>query len=103
MATVPFSKVRERMMADPEFRKEYDALEEEFALVEAMIEARTQAKMTQAGVAKAMGLSPPREARIESGKNVSLETLRRYAKATGGKFKITIEPSERKETKSEAR
>ena len=36
MTTVPFSKVRDRMMADPEFRKEYDALEGEFALVEAM-------------------------------------------------------------------
>lgn len=91
MATVPFSKVRDRMMADPEFRKEYDALEGEFALVEAMVEARTQANMTQADVAKAMGVSQPRVARIESGKNVSLETLRRYAKATGGKLKISIE------------
>jgi len=36
MATIPFSKARERMMADPEFRKEYDALEEEFALIEAI-------------------------------------------------------------------
>ena len=45
MATVPFSKVRERMMADPEFRKEYDALGDEFALIEAMVEARTQANM----------------------------------------------------------
>lgn len=42
MATVPFSKVRERMMFDPEFRKEYDALGEEFAFIEAMIEALTQ-------------------------------------------------------------
>jgi DNA-binding XRE family transcriptional regulator len=56
------------MMADPEFRKEYDALGEEFALIEAMIEARTQANMTQADVAKAMGVSQPRVARIESGK-----------------------------------
>ncbi len=73
MATVPFGRVRERMMADPEFRKEYDALGEEYALIEAMIEARTPANMTQADVAKAMGVSQPRVARIESGKNVSLE------------------------------
>ncbi len=39
MATVPFSKARERMMADPEFRKEYDALEEEFAFIEAITDA----------------------------------------------------------------
>ncbi len=92
MATVPFSKVRERMMADPEFRKEYDSLDEEFALIEVMIDARIKANMTQADVAKAMGVSQPRVARIESGKNLSLETLRRYAKATGGKLKIIIEP-----------
>jgi predicted XRE-type DNA-binding protein len=60
MATVPFNKVRGRMMADPEFRKEYDALGEKFALIEAMGEARTQANMTQADVAKAMGVSQPR-------------------------------------------
>lgn len=59
MATVPFNKVRGRMMADPEFRKEYDALGEKFALIEAMVEARTQANMTQADVAKAMGVSQP--------------------------------------------
>jgi transcriptional regulator with XRE-family HTH domain len=33
--------------------------------------------MTQADVAKAMGVSQPRVARIESGKNVSLEALRK--------------------------
>jgi transcriptional regulator with XRE-family HTH domain len=103
MARIPFSVVRERMMTDPEFRTEYDALEEEFALVEAMIEARAQANMTQADVAQAMGVSQPRVARIESGKNVSLETLRRYAKATGGKLKIAIEPGKAEETKREAR
>lgn len=93
MATVPFGEVRERMMADPEFKKEYDALEEEFALVEAMIEARVQANMTQADVARAMGVSQPRVARIESGKNVSLATLRRYARATGGRLTIRIGPA----------
>lgn len=103
MATVPFSKVRERMMADPEFRKEFDALDEEFVLIEAMIEARTQANMTQADVAQAMGVSQPRVARIESGKNVSLETLRRYAKATGGKLKISIEPGKAEGSHREAR
>lgn len=103
MARIPYSVVRERMMADPEFRKEYDALEEEFSLIEAMIDARTQANMTQADVAKAMGVNQPRVAHIESGKNVSLETLRRYAKATGGRIKIVIEPIVGKETKREVR
>ena len=93
MATIPFSRVRERMMADPEFRKEYESLEEEYALVEAMIAARTRAGMSQADVARAMGVSQPRVARIESGKNVSFETLKRYAHATGSKVKVGMEPA----------
>lgn len=91
MATIPSSIVREQMMADPEFRKEYDALEEEFSLIEAMIEARSRANMTQADVAKAMGVTQPQIVRIESGKNVSLKSLRRYAKATGSTLKIVLE------------
>ncbi len=42
-------------MKDPEFRAEYDALEEEFALASALIRARGEADITQEEVAKAMG------------------------------------------------
>jgi hypothetical protein len=42
-------------------------------------------------------------ARIESGKNVSLETLRRYAEATAAKLKISIEPGNAKGNLREAR
>ena len=42
-------------LREPEFRAEYEALEPEFALASALIEARGRAGMTQAQVAKAMG------------------------------------------------
>lgn len=89
MARVPFSQVRERLMADPEFRKEYDALEEEFALIGAMLDARQKAGLTQAQVAERMGVKQPVVAKIEGGKsNVSFDTLKRYAHATGCKVKV---------------
>jgi len=78
------------MQEDPEYRKAWDALEDEFSIVEALIQARARAGMTQADVANAMGVTQPAIARIESGRSISLKTLRRYAKATGSKLKIEL-------------
>jgi len=44
---IPFSKTREKLIADPEFRKEYDALGDEFALIEQAIAARARAGKMQ--------------------------------------------------------
>ena len=71
------------MQDDPEYAREYDALEEEFVFIKKMILARKRAGMSQADVARSMGISQPRVAKIESGSNISLDILRRYAKATG--------------------
>lgn len=68
---------------DAEYAREYDALEQEFAFIKKMILARKRAGMSQADVARRMGISQPRVAKIESGSNISLDILRRYARATG--------------------
>ena len=81
--------VHEQMMReDPEYRCEYEALEEEFALIAALIDARSKAGLTQAQVAERMGVKQPVVARIEGGSNVSFNTLKRYAHATGCKVKV---------------
>jgi transcriptional regulator with XRE-family HTH domain len=78
-----------------EFKAEYDALEEEFAVFEALIAARKAAGLSQAEVAKRMGTKAPAIARLESagGKHKpspSLNTLRRYANAVGCKLEIKL-------------
>lgn len=90
MARINAREVHERMMReDPDYRREYDALEEEFALVAAMLDARSKAGLTQAQVAERMGVKQPVVAKIEGGKsNVSFDTLKRYAHATGCKIKV---------------
>jgi ribosome-binding protein aMBF1 (putative translation factor) len=81
-------------LRDPEFRAEYEALEEEFALASALIEARGQAGMTQAQVADAMGTTQAVIARLESGRiKPSTRTLERFAKATGTRLRIRFEPA----------
>ncbi|WP_037086969.1 helix-turn-helix domain-containing protein [Neorhizobium vignae] len=77
---------------DPEFVAAYDALEEEFALAEALMKARAQASMTQEDVAKAMGTTQAAIARLESGRSMpSTRTLQRFADATGTKLRIRFE------------
>jgi transcriptional regulator with XRE-family HTH domain len=90
---IPLKKIAKRWMKEPGFREGYDALEEEFSLASMLIAARTRANLTQAEVAEKMGTSQSTVARLESGAaKPSLATLQRYAKATGARLKITLEP-----------
>lgn len=87
---IPFDALREEMLENPEFRQEYDALEDEFSLISQAVEARTRAGKTQAQVAAAMGVSQPAVAKIEAGKVKSLDTLQRYASAVGCKVRVEL-------------
>lgn len=88
------SKLKKRWMADPEFRKEYEKADEEFSIIEALIRARINAKLSQAELAKRIGTTQSAIARLEGGGvSPSLATLRRYAKATGTKMHIELRAS----------
>jgi ribosome-binding protein aMBF1 (putative translation factor) len=80
-------------MKDPKYRREYQAIEEEFSLTAAMIEARSRAGMTQEQVARRMKTTQAAIARLESKSGrPSTRTLQRYAKATGSRLRISFEP-----------
>ena len=73
--------LKKRFMADPEFRKEYSRADEEYALVEESVRARTAAKLTQAEVARQLGATPAAIARLEGGRSApSIATLRRLCR-----------------------
>ena len=81
-------------MKDAEYRQEFDALETEFALARAMIEARAKAGLTQEELAKRMDTSQSAIARLETGRSLpSGRTLERFAKATGTSLRISFEPT----------
>ncbi|MBW7900190.1 MAG: helix-turn-helix transcriptional regulator [Rhodocyclaceae bacterium] len=91
----PKAHAAKKRKADPAFRAAYDALEDEFAALAALLAARKDAGLTQADVAARMGVSQPVLARIESSlgsrkHSPSLETLRRYAGACGKKLVIQM-------------
>lgn len=88
-----FDDVRKDWMKDPEFVREYEAVEEEFSLASAMIAARASADMTQQDVAVKMETSQSYIAKLEGGEvSPTMKALKRYAEATGSRVKITFEP-----------
>ncbi len=79
---------------DPEYLKAYDALEDEFALASALIDARAAANLTQEELARRMGTTQPVIARMEGGKVMpSSRTLAKLARATGTRLRIIFEPA----------
>ena len=85
--------LREKWMKNPKYRREYEALEEEFSLAAALIEARARAGLTQEQVAQRMKTTQAVIARLEGGgSRPSTRTLEKYAKATGTRLKISFEP-----------
>jgi len=81
------------MANDPAYREAYEALGPEFALVSALVMARSRAKLTQAELASLMGTTESAISRLESGRSKpSTRTLERYADATGHRLSIRLEP-----------
>jgi ribosome-binding protein aMBF1 (putative translation factor) len=91
---IPVEEVAKEWMKDPDFVAAYDALEDEFAVASALIKARSAADMTQEQVARAMGTTQAVIARLESGRTMpSTRTLKRFAKATHTRLRISFEPA----------
>jgi len=85
----------ERLLANPEVRAEYDALQEEFTALDALLSARKEAGLTQAQVAKRMGTTVSAVSRLESSfanekHSPSFSTLRKYAAACNKRLIISF-------------
>ena len=76
------------------FKKAYDDLEEEYALVREMLAARSRVGLSQEAVAERMGTTKSAISRLEgSGKHApSLTTLKKYAHAVGCHLEIKFVP-----------
>ena len=78
-------------LKNPEFKEEYDALEEEYEIIRQIIHTRISAGLTQKELAEKIGTRQSNVSRIENGNsNPSIGTLRRIAQATGKKLKVSF-------------
>jgi ribosome-binding protein aMBF1 (putative translation factor) len=89
--TIPLKEFMARSLADPDVKREFDALEQEFAIASELIRARARAGLSQAELAERMGTSQSAIARLESGRTLpSAKTLLRFAEATGSKIELRL-------------
>lgn len=78
-----------KALKNPKFKAEYNKLQPEFDLINAIIEARTKKGITQKILAKKMGTKQSVISRLESGNaNPSFEFLKRLASALGTDIQI---------------
>lgn len=76
-------------LKDDEFRKEYEALEPEFAIIQAIIDARKTEGITQKELSNRSGIAQGDISKLENGNaNPSIRTLQRLATAMGKKLRI---------------
>src|SRR5437660_8743167 len=93
MKRTTVDELHKKWMKNPKYRREYEALDEEFSLAAAMIEARARAGLTQEQLAQRMHTTQAVIARLESGRvKPSTRTLERLAAATGMRLRISFEP-----------
>ena len=95
--TTLWKSVRDSVLADPEVKAEYDALENEFNVARVVIALRTQSGLSQRELAERIGIKQPQLARIESGKQLpKLETLALLADGAGYTIEVNFVPKTRK-------
>lgn len=91
MSRPTFEDFKNKALADPEVRKEYEALIPVYELKKKLIAIRKAAGLTQENMAERMGTKKSNISRLESStSNISpkLSTIEEYARAAGYKVKI---------------
>lgn len=92
-----FHDYLEEQLQNPEFKKEWDALEPEFNMIQAMIDARKQKNMTQKELAERTGIDQSDISKIERGvANPSLSTLKRLAEGMDTVLRLQFIPKKNK-------
>lgn len=90
-----FNDYLNEQLKDPEFKKEWDALEPEFTIIQAILDARQKRGLTQKELSERTGITQADISRLEKGNaNPSLKTLRRLANGLGMNLVLKFEPIE---------
>lgn len=92
-----FKDFLNEQLKDENLKKEYDALEPEFTIIKAMIDARKDSGMTQKELSKKTGINQADISKLENGTaNPSLKTLQRLADGMGMVLKLEfVRPTSR--------
>jgi len=90
-----FSDYMTAKLQDPIIKKEYDALEPEYTIIHAMIDARKRSGLTQKELADKTGITQGDISKIERGNaNPSLNTLKKLADGMNMTLQLVFSPTE---------
>lgn len=88
-----YAELKKKALENPEVKAAYDALQPEYDIIQALIEARKSQNMTQKDLAAATGITQADISRIENGtRNPSLEMVKRLAAGMGMRLKLEFIP-----------
>ena len=93
MAMSSYKDYKKRALRNPEVKAEYDALQPEYDIIQAMINARVQQNMTQKDLSAKTGITQADISRIENGtRNPSLSMVKKLAQGLGMQLKPEFVP-----------
>jgi len=91
MSRTTLKEFKDKAFQSAELKEAYDTLKPEYAIKKKLIAMRKEAGLTQEKLAELMGTKKSNISRLESFKSdisPRLETLMRYAKATGYELRL---------------
>jgi transcriptional regulator with XRE-family HTH domain len=92
-----YNEYKEKALKNPKVKEEYDALQPEYDIIQAMINARINQNMTQEELSEKTGITQADISRIENGtRNPSLSMVKRLAKGLGMQLKLEFVPTHTK-------
>ena len=91
-----FDDFLREQLRDPEFKKEYEALQPEHAVIQAIIDARKTSGLTQKELSERTGITQGDISKIEHGNgNPSIRTLQRLAAGMGMSLRVEFVPADK--------
>ena len=95
-----YKEYKEKALKDPAVKAEYDALQPEYDLIQAMIDARKKQHLTQKELSEKTGITQADISRIEKGlRNPSISMFKRLADGLGLQLKLVPKSNTAKASK----
>ncbi len=90
-----FRNYLNEQLNDEEFREEYENLEPEFSIIQAVIDARKACNMTQKELSMKTGIAQSDISKLETGNsNPTLDIIKRLADGMGMTVKLQFVPKQ---------
>lgn len=84
-----YKEYKRKALQDDQVKEEYEALQPEYNIIQAMIDARVKQNMTQKDLSTKTGITQADISRIENGtRNPSLSLLKKLAQGLGMQLKL---------------